>query len=154
MSIQFKNSRFNRSYLSKVAGNAVSARALAAGNGSDGARPELSGGAAAPGRPRGRTLDKGASVLEACHPEIVRSIELLWGFPEMNDYFDRLWMADDAQGPIEPDAMSELMLLSRLHQIIIPQRPNRTMASIYGSNRMHETPGTSGNPWSDIPPRR
>jgi len=72
----------------------------------------------------------------------------------MNEYFDRLWMADDAQGPIDPDAMSDLMLLSRVHQIIVPQRPNRSLASIYGSNRLHEPPIASGNPWSDVPPRR
>jgi hypothetical protein len=94
------------------------------------------------------------SLIEARHPEMARAITLLWGFPEMNQYFDRLWMADGNQGPIDPDAMSELMLLSRVHQSIVPQSPGRSLAALYGGNRMNETDGRSRNPWNDVPPRR
>jgi hypothetical protein len=154
MSIQFRNSRLNRTYLERVAGNAVSTGNASPANGSGGARPDDAGGGAGSDQAGARTLEKTASVLERCHPDIVRAIGLLWGFPEMNEYFDRLWMADEAQGPIEPDAMSDLMLLSRVHHIIVPQRPSRNLASIYGSNRMHERPVDSGDPWRDVPPRR
>jgi len=94
------------------------------------------------------------SIIEARHPEIARAITLLWGFPEMNQYFDRLWMAEGNQGPIDPDAMSELMLLSRLHQGIVPQSPGRSLAALYGGNRVNESEGRPRNPWSDVPPRR
>jgi len=96
-----------------------------------------------------------ASILEERHPEMARAITLLWGYPEMNEYFDRIWIADGFQAPINPDAMSELMLLARLHQAILPQRPDRTMASMLGSTRLHEHGVTaSRDPWGDVPPRR
>jgi|GEM_PF-1310568 len=94
------------------------------------------------------------SILETRHPEIARAVSLLWGYPEMNEYFDRLWLADGSQGPIDPDAMSELMLLARVHQMLLPQRPGRSLASIYGSNRLYETSPGARDPWSDVPPRR
>jgi hypothetical protein len=94
------------------------------------------------------------SVVEARHPEIARAISLLWGFPEMNEYFDRLWLAEGDQGPIDPDAMSELMLLSRVHQSIVPQRPGRSLAALYGGNRVNESNGRPRDPWGDVPPRR
>jgi hypothetical protein len=94
------------------------------------------------------------SIVEARHPEIARAISLLWGYPELNEYFDRLWLADGAHGPIDPDAMSELMLLSRVHQNIVPQRPGRSLAAFYGANHVHETPGRPRDPWGDVPPRR
>jgi len=95
------------------------------------------------------------SIVEARHPDIARAITLLWGYPEMNEYFDRIWVADGFHTPIDPDAMSELMLLARLHQSILPQRPGRNMASILASGRLHEHPsGDSRDPWRDVPPRR
>jgi len=162
MSIQFRNARLNRSYLAKVAAAAAAAKSGGAATGSVGAAP----GSAA-GRPATLPADLNAadmraararagagSVLEACHPDILKAISLLWGFPEMNEYFDRLWMADEKTGPIDPDAMSELMMLARVHQSLVPRRPSRSMASIYGSNRLHETPTAANDPWSDVPRRR
>jgi hypothetical protein len=165
MSIQFRNSRLNRSYLVRVA--------AAHAPGKDGDTPEVE--APQPPAPQVRTghhghadgqrrpaaaprpaqrIDRGASELEVCHPDIVHAISLLWGYPEMNAYFDRLWMADDSHGPLDPGAMSELMVLSRVHQILVPQRPGRNLASLYGSNRLFEQPSPSSDPWSDVPPRR
>jgi hypothetical protein len=101
------------------------------------------------------------SVVEERHPEIAKAITLLWGHPEMNEYFDRLWMADGGQGPIDPDAMSELMLLSRVHQEIVPERRVRTMADIYGAGRRiggdrdHlDRRAPRADPWSAVPTRR
>ena len=114
-----------------------------------------------PGRPEARGTERRTavprnetSVIEARHPDIARAISLLWGFPEMNEYFDRLWLAEGNQGPIDPDAMSELMLLSRVHQGIVPQRPGRSLAALYGGNRTNETNGRPRDPWGDVPPRR
>ncbi len=94
------------------------------------------------------------SILEARYPDIVRAIELLWGYPEMNEYFDRLWLSDGTQRPIDPQAMSELMLLARVHQVLLPERPGRTLAQIYGSAKLHSTSDNRFDVWSDIPSRR
>jgi hypothetical protein len=97
--------------------------------------------------------DRG-SILEARYPDIVRAIELLWGYPEMNEYFDRLWLSDGTQRPIDPEAMSELMLLARVHQVLLPERPGRTLAQIYGSAKVHPTADIRFDVWGDVPPRR
>lgn len=94
------------------------------------------------------------SVVEARHPEIIRAIGLLWGYPELNEYFDRLWLAEGNLGPIDPDAMSELMLLSRIHQTIVPHRPGRSLASFYGPQHDPDKIPRRTDPWRDVPPRR
>ena len=95
------------------------------------------------------------SIIEARHPDIARAITLLWGYPEMNEYFERIWVADGFHAPIDPDAMSELMLLGRLHQAITPQRPGRSMASILSNNRWQQTSsGPAPDPWREVPRRR
>ena len=107
-----------------------------------------------PVRPERATAPGDTSILEASHPDIARAIALLWGYPEMNDYFDRLWMADGQQGPIDPDAMSELMLLSRVHQAIVPHRPGRNLSAFYGANPLGQAGNRPADPWRDVPPRR
>jgi len=42
------------------------------------------------------------SVLEAFHPDISQAVTLLWGHPEMNQYFERLWLDDGSGTPIAP----------------------------------------------------
>lgn len=73
------------------------------------------------------------SVLEAKYPGMAQAVALLWGHPEMNAYFERIWMADSVQTPLHPEAMAELMLLARLHQDLKPQRPATLNRSNYGS---------------------
>jgi hypothetical protein len=93
------------------------------------------------------------SVLEAQHPDIVQAVTLLWGYPEMNTYFEKLWL-DDGSGtgrPLAPEAMSELMLLAGVHQWLTPQRPIRTMASIYDACTR---PRQKKDVWDDVPRRR
>lgn len=95
------------------------------------------------------------SIVEARHPDVAHAITLLWGYPEMNEYFERIWVADGFHAPIDPDAMSELMLLARLHQAITPQRPSRTMASILNKNRWQQTSSSPApDPWREVPRRR
>jgi hypothetical protein len=152
MSIQFRNSRLNRSYLSRVAASVGPAKPQVAAD--DVRAPVKSNGhVAAPARDAATGQVKDASVLEICHPEIARAVSLLWGFPEMNHYFDRLWMADETQGPIDPGAMSDLMLLSRVHQNLIPGRPTRSMANMDPANRLAEGEAAK-DLWGDVPPRR
>ena len=92
-----------------------------------------------------------SSVLEARYPGMLQAISLMWGYPELNAYFDRLWLADGSQTPIDPEAMSELMLLSHLHQAIVPQRPARSLSTIYGSEYAR---GARRDVWEDTPRRR
>jgi len=95
------------------------------------------------------------SIIEVRHPEMARAITLLWGYPEMNEYFDRIWVDDGFQAPIDPDAMSELMLLARLHMSILPQRPGRNLATILGNNRWQQSSRSeTRDPWGDVPRRR
>lgn len=91
------------------------------------------------------------SVLETRYPGIAHAITLMWGYPEMNEYFRKLWLADGNQTPIEPDAMSELMLLAQVHLHIVPQKPQRTLASIYGT--AYDTPAKR-DVWEDVAWRR
>jgi hypothetical protein len=74
-----------------------------------------------------------ASKLERVYPAMANAIRLLWGFPEMNEYFDKLWLADGRAEPIDPEVMADLMLLARVHQDIVPVRPKVSTSSIYGS---------------------
>jgi hypothetical protein len=91
------------------------------------------------------------SVLESLHPEIVQALTLLWGYPEMNTYFEKLWLDDGTGTPIAPEAMSELMLLAGVHRWLAPSRPTRTLASIYDAS---SAPDLRKDVWSDTPRRR
>ena len=161
MSAPYRTSARSRSYLSRITeswADTVLAPDIITER--DPGRPTLGGigtlpAAPAPARARSPVAaGTDTSIVEARHPEIARAISLLWGFPEMNQYFDRLWLADGNQGPIDPDAMSELMLLARIHQTIVPQSPGRSLASLYGGDRLHEPASRQRNPWNDVPPRR
>jgi len=94
--------------------------------------------------------DDGRSVIEMRYPAMAQAISLMWGYPEMNAYFDKLWLADGSQTPLSPDAMSELMLLAQMHQAIVPQRPGRSLATIYGTDYSRG----SRDVWEDVPSRR
>jgi hypothetical protein len=72
-----------------------------------------------------KTFPSDRSVLETLHPGIAHAITLLWGHPEMDEYFSKLWLADDRQMPIHPEAMSELMLLARVHEACLPSKESR-----------------------------
>lgn len=74
------------------------------------------------------------SPLEAKYPVIALAVTLLWGRPEMSDYFDKLWLADESSQPIDPDAMSDLMLLARLHQQLQPPPRGGRLAAAFGSD--------------------
>jgi hypothetical protein len=80
------------------------------------------------------------SPLEARYPAIAMAITHLWGYPEMNDYFSKLWLSDGNAEPIDPEAMADLMLLARIHQHLAPSRPQRTLASMLGTDesRFHD----------------
>ena len=110
------------------------------------------------GSPAGTATDRedaglDMSVLETKHPAIAKAVVVLWGSREMNEYLTQLCLGDGIE-PIDPDAMSDLMLLSRIHHSVVPNHPNpHSMAARYdGSVAMHAPKGATGN--SGLGPRR
>lgn len=86
------------------------------------------------------------SKLERNYPQMARAISLLWGYPEMNEYFDKLWLSDGSSQPIDPEVMADLMLLARVHQEVLPVRPKTTLNSIYGT--AYAERATKSDVWS------
>ena len=61
------------------------------------------------------------SVLEQRHPAAVRTLTLLWGYPELNQWFDKITAGTDPRLDFEPAALAELMLLGEIHRSICPR---------------------------------
>ena len=100
-------------------------------------------------RPAQRTLAPAGtaahnrSVLEERFSDVARSIGLMWGYPELNEYFGRIWRGDMPGGPqLDPEALAELMLLARVHQVICPDRPRQPEK--LGRYRNHSDPWGAG----------
>jgi hypothetical protein len=91
------------------------------------------------------------SILERDYPHVCGRIATLWGYQEANDYFESLWLQEGERQGFVPDAMSELMLLARLHQMIVPRKAKSSLAGIYGSAYNVEA---KRDPWDDTPRRR
>jgi hypothetical protein len=79
------------------------------------------------------------SAIERRHPAVSRALTLLWGHPEMNQYFEKVWSGNDPSLHLEPDAMAELMLLAAVHQRICPFRPAKKVEELYGDGRWADT---------------
>lgn len=91
------------------------------------------------------------SVLEREYPHVCARIATLWGYPEANEYFDSLWLQEGERQGFVPDAMSELMLLARLHQMIVPRKAKTSLAGIYGSAYNADV---KRDLWEETPRRR
>jgi hypothetical protein len=89
------------------------------------------------------------SALERHYPDIIRTMVLLWGYPEMNTYFNGLWSPEHSVRPIAPDAMSELMVLARIHHRLVPDTAQRSSDGGDPRFRFFEH-----DIWSDVPPHR
>jgi hypothetical protein len=87
------------------------------------------------------------SVLERRHPAVIQTLRLLWGYPELNRYFEKVYSGHDSSLNLAPDAMAELMVLSGVHQRICPHRPAASVKELYGSGRWSE-------PWKPARLRR
>jgi len=75
------------------------------------------------------------SILEQRHPAVIETLRLLWGYPEMNQYFEKVHTGCDPSLNFAPDAMAELMVLASLHQRICPHRPAKPVQELYGGAR-------------------
>jgi hypothetical protein len=93
------------------------------------------------------TSDACLSALERRHPAVIQTLRLLWGYPELNQYFEKVYSGRDSSLNLAPDAMAELMVLANVHQRICPQRPVATVREIYGSSRLSD-------PWQPARLRR
>lgn len=79
------------------------------------------------------------SVLEQRHPAVIQTLRLLWGFPELNQYFEKVYSGRDASLNLAPDAMAELMLLGNVHRHICAHRPAQSVDEVYGAGRWADT---------------
>jgi hypothetical protein len=75
------------------------------------------------------------SVLEQRYPAVVRTLTLLWGYPELNQYFEKISTGADPTLSLEPPALAELMLLAAIHQRICPYRPAKPVEEVYAVGR-------------------
>ena len=92
-------------------------------------------------KPRPVPLPAGASILEQRYPAVVRTLTLLWGFPELNDYLNRVAAGLDSRlADMEPAAMAELMLLGEVHRRVCPLLPAKRVEEVYATRQW-------GGPW-------
>lgn len=77
---------------------------------------------AAPAGPAAATLCMCA--LETQFPRILDAIQALWGYPELNTYFNKLIIDDRGDRTGFPaEAWDEIFLLMHIHQRIVPTAP-------------------------------
>lgn len=69
------------------------------------------------------------------YPHVVRALTLLWGQPEMNQYFEKVWSGQDPTLNLDPAAMADLMMLAAVHQRLCPYRPAKKVEDLYGAGR-------------------
>lgn len=64
------------------------------------------------------------TVLEEKFPHILETIQIMWGHPELNMYFNKLIVDDrgNRQG-FPTDAWAEIHMLSRIHHALVPEPP-------------------------------
>lgn len=82
-----------------------------------------------------RSVATASSVLEQRYPAAVRTLTLLWGYPELNQWFDKIATGVDQKLNFEPAALAELMLLSSIHQRVCPYRPAKDIDQVYGASQ-------------------
>ena len=61
------------------------------------------------------------SLLETDFPRILDSISLMWGYPELNQYFNKLAINErsDRDG-FPPPVWDEIHMLACVHELIVP----------------------------------
>lgn len=89
------------------------------------------------------------SKIERENPDIVRSLTLLWGYPEMNDYFSKLWLDNGRAPMLDPEVATDLMLLTRIHWQLVPSRGNSKSDSTFGTANGNRPVASSRGSWSD-----
>jgi len=75
------------------------------------------------------------SVIEQRYPAVKQALTLLWGRPEMNQYFQKIASGHAPASDLTPAAMAELMLLADMHRCICPHQPAKSVEELYGKDR-------------------
>lgn len=83
--------------------------------------------------------DAQRSILEQRHPAVIQTLRLLWGYPELNQYFEKVYSGRDSDLNLAPEAMAELMLLASVHQRICPHRPAKPVDELCSLGRRADT---------------
>lgn len=79
------------------------------------------------------------SVIEQRYPAVTQVLTLLWGRPELNQYFQKIAAGHAPASDLTPAAMAELMLLADIHRCICPHQPARTVEELYGKDLSADT---------------
>jgi len=79
------------------------------------------------------------SVIEQHYPAVTQALTLLWGRPEMNQYFQKAAGGSTPAPDLTPAAMAELMLLANIHRRICPHQPAKSVEELYGKERRDDT---------------
>jgi hypothetical protein len=120
-----------------------------------GTRQGTLGTALRPGSFAGTQSPEAKSKIEREYPDIVRSLTLLWGYPEMNDYFSKFWLDNDRAPALDPEVSADLMLLTRVHWQLVPARGGNKSDSVYGTSNGNRPVASLRGAWgSDTPLRR
>lgn len=108
-----------------------------------------------PGTTGGPQTPESKSKIERDYPDITRSLTLLWGYPEMNDFFSKLWLDSDRGQSLDPEVAADLMLLTRIHWQLVPSRGSGKSDAVYGTaNGDRPVASLRGLLSRDVPPRR
>ena len=73
-------------------------------------------------KPRPKPLEHFPTLLEQQYPQILLSIQTMWGYKELNTYFHKLTV--DERGGREgfkAEVWEEIATLWRIHQEIVPE---------------------------------
>ncbi|CAN5469652.1 hypothetical protein BH11PSE11_BH11PSE11_04650 [soil metagenome] len=64
------------------------------------------------------------TTLEKDYPRVIQAITAMWGFPELNLYFDKLTIDErgDREG-FPPDVWDDIYTLQNLHHQLVPLAP-------------------------------
>lgn len=79
------------------------------------------------------------SVVEQRYPAVTQALTLLWGRPEMNQYFQKIASGHAPAPDLTPAAMAELMLLADIHRRICAHQPAKSVEELYGKGRWADT---------------
>jgi len=103
----------------------------------------------------GNQSPEAKSKIEREYPDIARSLTLLWGYPEMNDYFSKFWLGNDRAPALDPEVAADLMLLTRVHWQLVPARSSNKSTLVFGTANGNRPVASLRGAWGDdLPPRR
>jgi hypothetical protein len=78
-------------------------------------------GGIAPARSKSRLVSPNQTTLERDFPHVMTAMQAMWGYPELNAYFDRLTINERGQRKgFPPDVWDDIYLLWSIHRTLAP----------------------------------